>query len=130
MSSETDRRTIENGLQEEGRSHVTDLDRAARELLSRVGPLLLRLSLGIVLVWFGLLKVSSASAVGGLVATTVPFESSWFVPVLGAVEVVIGLAFATGRFVRAMLLCSCSTWRDVLGADRAPRGWRSRTTTR
>ena len=79
------------------------LDRAARELLGRVGPLLLRLSLGIVFVWFGLLKVSSASAVGGLVATTVPFESSWFVPVLGAVEVVIGLAFATGRFVRAML---------------------------
>jgi len=79
------------------------LDRAAREHLGRVGPLLLRLSLGIVFVWFGLLKVSSASAVGGLVATTVPLESSWFVPVLGAVEVVIGLAFATGRFVRAML---------------------------
>jgi hypothetical protein len=33
----------------------------------------------------------------------VPFESSWFVPVLGAVDVMIGLAFATGRFVRAML---------------------------
>jgi plastocyanin/uncharacterized membrane protein YkgB len=65
--------------------------------------LLLRLSLGIVFVWFGLLKVVSASAVGGLVATTVPFESSWFVPVLGAVDVMIGLAFATGRFVRAML---------------------------
>src|ERR671911_283394 len=79
------------------------LDRAARQFLGRVGPSLLRLSLGIVFVWFGLLKVLSASAVGGLVATTVPFESSWFVPVLGAVEVVIGLAFATGRFVRAML---------------------------
>lgn len=79
------------------------MDRAAREHLGRVGPLLLRLSLGIVFVWFGLLKVSSASAVGGLVATTVPLESSWFVPVLGAVEVVIGLAFVTGRFVRAML---------------------------
>ena len=79
------------------------LDRAAREFLGRVGPLLLRLSLGIVFVWFGLLKVFSASAVGGLVATTVPFESSWFVPVLGAVEAVIGLAFVTGVFVRAML---------------------------
>src|ERR671910_949279 len=79
------------------------LDRAARELLGRVGPLLLRLSLGIVFVWFGLLKVLSASAVGGLVATTVPFESSWFVPVLGVVEVVIGLAFVAGRFMRAML---------------------------
>ena len=38
-------------------------------------------------VWFGLLKVASASAVGGLVATAVPFlDSSWFVPVLGALE--------------------------------------------
>ena len=79
------------------------LDRTAREFLGRVGPLLLRLSLGIVFVWFGLLKVLSASAVGGLVATTVPIESSWFVPVLGVVEVVIGLAFVAGRFMRAML---------------------------
>jgi putative oxidoreductase len=79
------------------------LDGAAREFLGRVGPLLLRLSLGLVFVWFGVLKVFSASAVGGLVATTVPFESSWFVPVLGVVEVVIGLAFVAGRFVRAML---------------------------
>ena len=61
------------------------LGRAAGELLGRMGPLLLRLSLGTVFVWFGLLKVLSASAVGGLVATTVPFESSWFVPVLGVV---------------------------------------------
>src|SRR5918994_3858739 len=82
---------------------LESLDRAAREFLGRVGPLLLRLSLGIVFVWFGLLKAFSASAVGGLVATTVPFESSWFVPVLGVVEVVIGLAFVTGRLMRAML---------------------------
>jgi plastocyanin/uncharacterized membrane protein YkgB len=69
-----------------------------------VGPLLLRLSLGIVFVWFGLLKVTSSSAVGGLVATTVPFlDSSWLVPALGAVEVAIGVAFATGRFLRVLL---------------------------
>ena len=80
------------------------LDRATRELLARVGPLLLRFTLGIVFVWFGLLKVASASAVGGLVATTVPFlDSSWFVPVLGVLEVAIGLAFATGRFLRVVL---------------------------
>ena len=40
------------------------LDPATRELLARVGPLLLRFTLGIVFVWFGLLKVASASAVG------------------------------------------------------------------
>jgi putative oxidoreductase len=75
-----------------------------RGLLARISPILLRISLGIVFVWFGLLKVVSRSAVGGLVATTVPFvDSAWFVPALGALEISIGLAFATGRFLRAVL---------------------------
>jgi putative oxidoreductase len=79
-------------------------DRSTREFLARVSPVMLRISLGIVFVWFGLLKVANASAVGGLVASTVPFlDSSWFVPALGALEVVIGLAFASGKFVRAVL---------------------------
>jgi putative oxidoreductase len=79
-------------------------DRAVRRLLRRVSPALLRISLGIVFVWFGALKVAGASAVGGLVAATVPFlDSAWFVPALGVVEIVIGLAFATGRLLRVVL---------------------------
>jgi putative oxidoreductase len=75
-----------------------------RRLLRRVSPALLRISLGIVFVWFGALKVAGASAVGGLVAATVPFlDSAWFVPALGVVEIVIGLAFATGRLLRVVL---------------------------
>jgi putative oxidoreductase len=57
-----------------------------------------------VFVWFGALKVAGVSAVGGLVAATVPFlDSAWFVPVLGVVEIAIGLAFATGRLLRVVL---------------------------
>ncbi|MGH2578663.1 MAG: hypothetical protein ACRDG9_13085, partial [Actinomycetota bacterium] len=71
---------------------------------ARLGLPLLRASIAIVFVWFGMLKVVGASAVGGLVARTVPFvETSWFVPALGVLEVAIGLAFASGRFLRVVL---------------------------
>jgi uncharacterized membrane protein YkgB len=86
------------------RWRLESTDRGARELLTRVSPLLLRISLGVVFVWFGSLKIAGASAVGGLVAGTVPFlDASWFVPVLGVLEVLMGLAFATGRFLRVVL---------------------------
>jgi putative oxidoreductase len=86
------------------RRRLEALDHTIRELLGRASPLLLRVSLGIVFVWFGALKVAGVSAVGGLVAATVPFaDSTWFVPVLGVVEIVIGLAFATGRLLRMVI---------------------------
>jgi putative oxidoreductase len=86
------------------RRRLEAYDRTLRRLLGRVGPVLLRISLGIVFVWFGALKVAGISAVGGLIAATVPFlDSAWFVPVLGVVEIVIGVAFATGRLLRVVL---------------------------
>jgi putative oxidoreductase len=86
------------------RRRLEILDRNVRGLLVRASPLLLRMSLAIVFVWFGVLKVVGASAVGGLVASTVPFlDSAWFVPALGVVEVLIGVAFATGRLLRLVL---------------------------
>lgn len=86
------------------RRRLESYDRTMRRLLRRASPMLLRISLGIVFVWFGALKVSGTSAVGGLVAATVPFlDSAWFVPVLGVVEIGIGVAFATGRLLRVVL---------------------------
>jgi putative oxidoreductase len=86
------------------RRHLEAYDRTLRRLLRRVSPMLLRISLGIVFVWFGALKVAGVSSVGGLVAATVPFlDSAWFVPVLGVIEIVIGVAFATGRLLRVLL---------------------------
>jgi len=86
------------------RGRLEAYDRTMRDLLGRASPVLLRISLGVVFVWFGALKVAGASAVGGLVAATVPFvDSAWFVPVLGVVEILIGVAFATGRLLRVVL---------------------------
>jgi uncharacterized membrane protein YkgB len=86
------------------RRRLEAYDRASRRLLGRASPMLLRIALGVVFVWFGALKVAGVSAVGGLVASTVPFlDSAWFVPVLGVVEIVIGVAFATGRLLRVVL---------------------------
>src|SRR3712207_1667168 len=62
------------------------------------GPLALRLSLALVFVWFGGLKLAGATPVTGLISATLPFLSSDVtVPALGAVEVVLGLAVLTGR---------------------------------
>lgn len=85
------------------RRRLEIVDHSVREGLARLGPPLLRVSLGIVFVWFGMLKVVGASAVGGLVAATVPLDASWFVPALGVLEVAIGLAFIAGRFLRLVL---------------------------
>lgn len=80
------------------------MDGRVRAVLARLAPGLLRVSLGLVFVWFGMLKVFDASAVGGLVSATVPFvDAFWFVPVLGGLEVAMGVAFIAGRFLRLVL---------------------------
>jgi uncharacterized membrane protein YphA (DoxX/SURF4 family) len=66
---------------------------------------LLRISLGIVYIWFGALKLSDSTPVAQLVAKTVPFiPEHIFVPVLGAVEVLIGLALVLGRLLDLVAL--------------------------
>jgi putative oxidoreductase len=67
--------------------------------LPYLGPLLLRISLAVVFVWFGALKVTGTSPVERLVADTVPLaDGSWFVPLLGAFEMVLGLALLLGAY--------------------------------
>jgi putative oxidoreductase len=71
----------------------------------RCGPTALRLSLALVFVWFGALKVTGDTPVEGLIGATLPFLSSDVtVPVLGLVEIAIGLAVAVGRALRVVLL--------------------------
>ncbi len=61
---------------------------------------LLRVSLGVVFVWFGALKVANATPVGDLVAGTIPWlDRTWFVPTLGGVEVLLGLGLLVGRYL-------------------------------
>lgn len=72
-----------------------------QRVVALVRPLsvpMLRMALGVVFIWFGALKVAGTTPVADLVAGTVPFlDRTWFVPMLGGVEVVLGLALLVGR---------------------------------
>jgi putative oxidoreductase len=64
---------------------------------------MLRVSLGVVFVWFGALKVADVTPVADLVAGAVPWvDPSWFVPLLGGVEVLLGVALVIGRWLTAV----------------------------
>jgi uncharacterized membrane protein YphA (DoxX/SURF4 family) len=74
-------------------------------LNQRWAPVAVRMALALVFVWFGVLKIAGVSPVGRLLSATLPFvNQDVLVPVLGVVEVVIGLAVATGRMPRLVLL--------------------------
>lgn len=74
-------------------------------LLERVALPALRMSLGLVFVWFGALKVMGTSPVAGLVSATVPWANpGMVVPTLGTVEIVLGLALLAGQPRRLALL--------------------------
>lgn len=77
------------------------LDKKIAGLMSRWSIPLLRISLGIVFVWFGALKIFDVSPAADLVAATVYFvPPDLFVPVLGVWEVLIGLCLISRRFIR------------------------------
>lgn len=64
----------------------------------------LRVLLGVVFMWFGALKVAGVSPVANMVAGTLPWaEPHMVVPVLGAVEVLLGAAVVAGVALRLVL---------------------------
>jgi putative oxidoreductase len=92
---------------------IDRFDRRFVELLARWGIPMLRVSLGLVFVWFGALKVARVSPVADLVARTVYWvDPAWFVPVLGVVEVIIGAGLLAGRALRTVLALF---WLQMLG---------------
>jgi uncharacterized membrane protein YkgB len=89
-------------LEERARPTATRLADRGHWVIAALRPLslpLLRISLGVVFVWFGLLKLTNSTPIGALVAGVVPFDPSWFVPLLGAVEVLLGAALVAGRWL-------------------------------
>lgn len=79
--------------------------------MARHGVVLLRIALGIVFVWFGIIKfVPGWSPAADLAVRTIDRLSFGLVPahvalpVLAAWETLIGLGLLTGRFLRATLL--------------------------
>lgn len=81
-------------------------DRKITNWMAEYGLLILRIGLGIVFFWFGLLKFfPGASPAEDLVKATVYFiDPSLFVPILALWESVIGLGLISGKFMRATLL--------------------------
>lgn len=74
--------------------------------MARYGIVLLRISIGIVFFWFGALKlIPGASPAEELIRDTLPFlPLNWFIPFLALWEMVIGLGFASGKFMRLTIL--------------------------
>jgi uncharacterized membrane protein YkgB len=77
----------------------------AIEKLRRISLPLLRLTIGIVFVWFGALKIGDSTPVGDFVARTLPwFNRDFIVPALGWFEIAMGLAIIAGRLLT--LVCA------------------------
>jgi uncharacterized membrane protein YkgB len=80
------------------------VDTAIRGFLGSVGFIALRISIGLVFVWFGLLKVLDVSPVADLVARTVYwFDPDIVVPALGVFEVAVGVLLLLNRWLRLAL---------------------------
>jgi putative oxidoreductase len=74
--------------------------RVIGHLVDRYSISMLRMSFGVVFIWFGALKVADATPVAKLVAATVPFVPAHvLVRSLGLFEAAIGLAMLVGRLI-------------------------------
>jgi uncharacterized membrane protein YkgB len=82
------------------------LDQMATQMAARYGLTLLSISMGIVFLWFGALKLDMGlSPAEPLIRETISFlPMKFFLPVLAVWEMVIGLGFLTGKFKRATIL--------------------------
>lgn len=85
-------------------SAIDRVDAVVIPFLRRLSVPMLRISLGVVFMWFGALKVFDVSPVSDLVGSTVYWvDPDWFVPALGVFEMVVGLLLLLGRALRFTL---------------------------
>lgn len=83
---------------------IKELDRALIETLTRISLPALRISLGIIFIWFGALKPLGNSPANDVITKTVYwFDPDIFIPILGVWEVAIGLCLLYAPFIRAGL---------------------------
>jgi putative oxidoreductase len=81
------------------------LERRLAGLLGRAVPLLLRGSLGVTFAWFGALKLADQPTLpASLIAAITPFlDPELSVPLVGAVEVALGVGLLVGRWLPVVL---------------------------
>ncbi len=83
---------------------MVPLDKRIAAWMRRHGHLLLRVSLGVTFIWFGILKPFGISPAADLVAKTVYwFPPEVFVPILGWWEVAIGVGLLFRPLIRVAL---------------------------
>ena len=82
------------------------LDRKITGWLGKYGLLILRVCLGIIFLWFGILKFfKGLSPAEDLVRNTIYFmDPDIFIPILALWESLIGLGLITGKYMRLTLL--------------------------
>lgn len=82
------------------------LDQFAVEWMAKHSLTLLRVSIGLVFLWFGALKlVPGLSPAEPLIRSAIWFlPMGYFIPVLAIWEMVIGLGFLTGKFKRLTII--------------------------
>lgn len=88
------------------KKHLDNLDNILVEWMTRYGLLVLRIGLGIVFLWFGVLKFfPGLSPAEGLVRNTIYFiNPDFFLPILAAWETLIGIGLIWGKYMRLTLL--------------------------
>ncbi|MFQ5771152.1 MAG: DoxX family membrane protein [bacterium] len=86
--------------------HFGNLDRTLTRWMARYGLKVLRIALGIIFFWFGILKFfPGLSPAENLVRNTIYFiDPDVFIPVLAAWETLIGIGLMTGKYMRITLL--------------------------
>ena len=81
-----------------------ELDSRISTFMNRWGILAVRISFGIIFIWFGILKPLGISSAEPLVLATVPwlpvFQGETWVAIIGWWEVLIGVAFLFKRTIR------------------------------
>jgi uncharacterized membrane protein YkgB len=82
--------------------NLEKVDRQITKWMMEHGLTFLRLSVAVIFIWFGALKIIGNSPATELVARTVYWvDPSWFVPFLGWWEVAIGICFLFMPLIRA-----------------------------
>ena len=87
-------------------ARFNEVDTRITRWMASHGVTLLRISLGVIFFWFGALKlVPGLSPAEGLIRATITFlPMDLFLPFLAVWEMVIGLGFILGRFMRTTIL--------------------------
>jgi|APDOM4702015248_1054824.scaffolds.fasta_scaffold56658_1 uncharacterized membrane protein YphA (DoxX/SURF4 family) len=103
MKNKMSKESIEEKIVEK---FFSRLDKKITNWMANYGLLILRISLGIVFLWFGLLKFfKGLSPAEDLVRNTVYFfDPDVFIPILAAWESLIGIGLITGKFLRLTIL--------------------------